>query len=93
MKALTETRRPTIEQFRSWREKSMADFRPGIVGTNKRRAACRVHGGEVKPGEGVGYVEFMTDGYRASDRYVCRACEIATRPTLLTKSQPTGERP
>lgn len=82
MKAFTG-QRPTPDEFRRWRAYAMADFsRPGMVGPNKRAAKCRVCGTDLPAGEGVGYVEFLADGYRCCDRYVCHDCATSTTPNM-----------
>lgn len=81
MKANTITRRPTVEQFRRWRDGGMADFASGIGPAHNTRAAhCRVCGAALAAGVGLSYVEFMSDGYRFSYRYVCVSCEKDSRP-------------
>lgn len=43
---------------------------------NIRVAQCGRCGQYVGPGDGRAYNEFMTDGYRASTRYLCGDCSL-----------------
>jgi len=52
--------RLSVEQFRCWRRERRADF-DEPVGSNKRRAHCRLCGMVLEASEGVGYVELMSD--------------------------------
>lgn len=72
-----------VATMRKWRADRRADFEPGYAPpTNKRAAHCRVCGRKLVAGEGVGYIELMSDYYRGADRYVCPNCEVATRPAV-----------
>jgi recombinational DNA repair protein (RecF pathway) len=82
--------RPSIEQFKKWRTENRADFTgtPLGIGPNIRRTHCRVCNQSILPGHGIRYHELMNDFYRGSDRFVCTACEVATRPEGIA---PEGE--
>lgn len=69
------------ETFRKWREERRADFvEYGTEVRNLRKAKCRVCDRVLQKGEGVRYIELMSDFYRGSDRFVCVECEERTRP-------------
>jgi len=67
-----------IERFRKLRDLRYADFDSGFTGNNKSKAHCRVCFVELDRGEGIGYNEFMADGYRFQERYVCAFCQDVT---------------
>lgn len=58
----------------------MADFTTDFGTTNRRKARCRVCGKTLPRGTAVKFIEFLNDGYRCHDAYVCGSCEKATRP-------------
>lgn len=72
--------RMTVEKFRVLRDKAYADFNGPVPRTNQRAARCRVCRKALKKGEGIGYFEFMEDGYRGNAKYVCHSCEEKSRP-------------
>ena len=89
MKANTLTGRPTQAQFRQWRQGAMADFLgPTRNPTNRRQARCRICDVVLPAGQGIAYIEFMADGYRCRDRYVCHTCEEQTRPPGALRAEP-----
>lgn len=66
--------------FRQMRSDGVADFtKRADPAHNQRRATCRVCRCSIPKGEGFGYDEYMTDGYRFNRRYVCAKCEEKTR--------------
>jgi hypothetical protein len=70
----------TTVTFHKMREAALADFtQRGDPPCNSRLARCRVCRATLGVGEGLGYDEYMTDGYRFTRRYVCASCEAATR--------------
>ena len=71
-------RRMTMTAFRKMCDAGMADFTPRADQPHNVRAArCRVCCAVLVAGQGHGYDEYMTDGYRFSRRYVCGACFLS----------------
>jgi len=83
--------RMTPAAFRKLRDDGYADFAGPVPATNERPAICRVCRARLSAGAGVGYFEFMSDGYRGNARYVCKACELATRPARMMPAAAAGE--
>lgn len=85
----SDTVNPTIPKagamsaraFCALRDDGYCDFTPRLDRPhNSRNARCRVCRVHLAPGKGLGYDEYMSDGYRFVRRYVCESCERATRP-------------
>ena len=52
-------------------------------GNNQRACRCGRCNKRLAKGEGRGYNEFMTDGYRCTIKYLCNDClALATQPNI-----------
>jgi len=73
-----------IGRFEALRQEGYIDLDSGVWDfiTNLRAAHCGRCAVPIRAGDGKPYNELMSDGYRASTRYLCPGCSdvIARRP-------------
>ena len=68
---------PRDQKFDQLRERGYIDLNSGAwdFAANVRAAKCGRCGTPLMKGQGAAYNEFMSDGYRATTKYLCCGCD------------------